>query len=355
MAYTDMPVEQARRHTTDVVAPQDLWEFWEATLSESRAKATAMTSSPTATGLTQVTTEDIRFSGFAGDRIAAWLHRPVGVEHPPVVLRFWGYGRGRGLSHEVPFWTNAGYAVLAVDMRGQGGQHGAGDTPDEYGSSPSHPGFLTRGIADASTYYYRRLMADAALAADVVEQFPGLDAARIVAVGGSQGGALAVAAAALNPEKIAAVLADVVFLSDVLRALQITGTEPYSELTQYLKTQHGLRAQALETLRYFDVAVLAARATAPALFSVGMMDPICPPSTVYAAFNAYGGPKEIHEYPYSGHEGGGPWQERAQLSWLRQTLPPKLVGDDDWTRVAPTTGAAPQQHTRLARGSEGQG
>lgn len=73
----------------------------------------------------------------------------------------------------------------------------------------------------------------------------------------------------------------------------------------------------METLTYFDAAVLAGQATAPALFSVGLMDPICPPSTVYAAYNAYAGTKQIREYPYAGHEGGGPWQEREQLGWLQ--------------------------------------
>lgn len=315
MGYADMPIEQARQHRTDVVAPDDLWQFWDDTLAASRAKASAPTLERVDTGLTRVETHDVRFSGFDGERIAAWLHVPAGERDVPVVTRFWGYGRGRGLAHEVPLWTNAGYAVLAVDMRGQGGQYGAGDTPDPHGSGPSHPGFLTKGILAREDYYYRRLMTDAALAVDAVADLPAVDPSRIVAAGGSQGAGIAIAAAALN-NKVSRVMADVVFLSDIPRALQITGTDPYGELARYLKAQHGHLESALDTLRYFDVAVLASRATATAIFSVGMMDPICPPSTVYAAYNAYGGPKEIHEYPYSGHEGGGSWQERAQLRWL---------------------------------------
>ena len=64
----------------------------------------------------------------------------------------------------------------------------------------------------------------------------------------------------------------------------------------------------------------ARRATAPGLFSVALMDEICPPSTVFAAYNAYGGPKEIAVYPYNDHEGGGPFHEVAQLRWLRDRL-----------------------------------
>jgi cephalosporin-C deacetylase len=54
------------------------------------------------------------------------------------------------------------------------------------------------------------------------------------------------------------------------------------------------------------------------------MDEICPPSTVYAAYNAYAGPKEIRVYPYNDHEGGREFQVGEQLSWLasRLTSPP---------------------------------
>ena len=60
----------------------------------------------------------------------------------------------------------------------------------------------------------------------------------------------------------------------------------------------------------------ARHATAPALFSVALMDDICPPSTVFSAYNAYAGDKSIELYTYNNHEGGGPHQDRAQLAWL---------------------------------------
>ena len=53
----------------------------------------------------------------------------------------------------------------------------------------------------------------------------------------------------------------------------------------------------------------------------GLMDQVCPPSTVYAAYNAYAGPKEIRTYPFNDHEGGHAFQERAQLAWLGEHLP----------------------------------
>ena len=63
------------------------------------------------------------------------------------------------------------------------------------------------------------------------------------------------------------------------------------------------------------------RARAAGLFSVGLMDTICPPSTIFAAYNAFAGKdKTINEYGFNDHEGGGAFQERAQLRWLAERI-----------------------------------
>ncbi len=48
------------------------------------------------------------------------------------------------------------------------------------------------------------------------------------------------------------------------------------------------------------------------------MDGVCPPSTVYAAFNAYQGPKDITVWPYNNHEGGGPEDQLRTIRVLRE-------------------------------------
>ena len=57
-----------------------------------------------------------------------------------------------------------------------------------------------------------------------------------------------------------------------------------------------------------------------ALFSAALMDPICPPSTAYAAFNAYAGPGEMKLWEFNGHEGGEGFQQLRRLDFLAQTL-----------------------------------
>ncbi|MEV6740878.1 acetylxylan esterase [Streptomyces sp. NPDC051104] len=79
------------------------------------------------------------------------------------------------------------------------------------------------------------------------------------------------------------------------------------------------RAQStLDTLDYFDGVNFAQRATAPALFSVVLMDPICPPQTVHAAFNRYAGEdRTMTVWPFADHGGGCGSNPPAQLARLR--------------------------------------
>jgi cephalosporin-C deacetylase len=174
---------------------------------------------------------------------------------------------------------------------------------------------MTRGIEHPDTYYFRRVMTDAVRAIDAAAGLAAVDAERIAVAGGSQGGGLALAAAALHPGAKAALI-DVPFLCHFPRALRIAQQGPYAELVGYLKVRRTAEARALSTLAYFDGVHLAPRAQSPALFSVALMDPVCPPSTVFAAYHAYQGAKSIEVYPYNEHEGGGAQHQVAQLRWL---------------------------------------
>jgi cephalosporin-C deacetylase len=260
----------------------------------------------------------VTYRGADGDPVHAWLHLPAGAAATaplPAVVQFQGYDGGRGLANQDIFWAAAGYAQLIMDTRGQGSGWSVGDTPDPAGSAPAGLGFLTKGISSASSYYYRRVYLDAVRAVDAVRAHPMVDGARVAVCGGSQGGGLALAVAALVPD-LAGVMTDVPFLSDFRRAADVAQEGPYLELVRYLSAHRDLVDATFEVLAYFDVAVLATRATAPALFSVAMMDQTCPPSTVYSAYNAYGGAHEINEYRYNDHEGGDIFQKVAQLRWL---------------------------------------
>lgn len=316
MPYYDLPRDELVSYAPTLPRPEDFDQFWAQTLAESRDQAEPASFRRLETGLTLVDVFDVTFSGFGGHPVRAWLHLPANAEGPlPALARYQGYGGGRGLAVEVSTWALAGYATLVMDTRGQGSASSPGETPDPVGSSPSHPGFMTRGILDPRDYYYRRVYTDAVLAWETLRRHPLVDPSRVAITGASQGGGISLAVAGLVPD-VWAVLTDVPFLCDFARATTIVGSDPYGEIVRYLRAHRDHNEAVFSTLAYFDAASLARLATAPALFSVALMDEICPPSTVYAAYNNYGGRKEIVEYPFNDHEGGQAFHQSLQLAWL---------------------------------------
>ncbi|PZM93430.1 MAG: acetylxylan esterase [Actinobacteria bacterium] len=323
MALFDLSLDELWRYRPQVSPPADLDTFWEETLAEARAVAAPAVTAKVTTPLRRVTTYDVSFTGFAGQQIKAWLNLPAEATDPlPVVVEFIGYGGGRGLPHEWLLWVSAGYAHLVMDTRGQGASWRGGDTPDPGpdGAGPSVPGYLTRGVLDPASYYYRRLITDAVRAVEVAAELPGVDATRLAVVGTSQGGGLALAAASLVPDKVSAVVAQVPFLCHIRRAITITDANPYHELVRFCRIHPDRAATALATVDYVDMVHLVPRATAPALFSAALMDDICPPSTVFAAYHAYAGPKEIEVYEWDGHEGGRAHFSQRSMEFLANVI-----------------------------------
>ena len=322
MALTDLTLDELVAYRPAVREPRDFDEFWAGTLAEARAHDLGLAAAEVATPYPAVVVRDVSFAGFGGDRINAWFTVPRGEDGPlPAVVEFIGYNGGRDLPGESLHWASAGYAHLLVDTRGQGGGWGGGgDTPDPHGSGPSAPGYMTRGIRRPDTYVYRRVLTDAVRAVEAVRALPGVDPARVAVHGRSQGGGISIAVSGLVPDLVA-VLPDVPFLCHFERALDITPDGPFLEVTRYLSVHRDQVDEVLATLSYVDAVNFARRATAPAFFSVALMDPICPPSTVYAAYNHYAGAakdiaKDITVYRYNGHEGGESHQRQAQIRWL---------------------------------------
>jgi cephalosporin-C deacetylase len=206
-----------------------------------------------------------------------------------------------------------------MDTRGQGSTWSAGDTPDLYadGGNAHFPGSMTKGILDPKHYYYRRVFTDAARAIEAACAHPLVDASRVAVAGGSQGGGIAIAAAGLVPDVVAA-LPDVPFLCHYRRATELVDSYPYKEIAEYCHIHRDKVETVFRTLSYFDGVNFSARAKAKTLFSVGLMDQVCPPSTVYAAFNYWTGEKEINVYPYNGHEGGGSYHTLEKLKFLKK-------------------------------------
>lgn len=323
MAFFDLPYEQLLTYKPPRNEPVDFDAFWQSTLAETRQYPLNPRFQPYQPGLKTLEVFDASFAGFGGQEIKAWMILPAQNRGKlPCVVEYIGYGGGRGSPLDYLTWPAAGYATFVMDTRGQGSTWQPGDTPDPepVGTNPHHPGFMTRGVLNPHTYYYRRVFADAVRAIEAAQSFAGVDAGRIAVTGGSQGGGITLAAAGLSPD-VKVAMPDVPFLCHYRRATQLVDTLPYGEITNFCKVHRDKVEQVFQTLAYFDGMSFSARAGATALFSVGLMDTICPPSTVYAAYNHYAGPKEIRVYEYNNHEGGATYQAEAKLKFLQDLWP----------------------------------
>jgi cephalosporin-C deacetylase len=322
VAFFDFPLDRLQTYQPPRDEPGDFEAFWRDTLAEAEGFPLAARFEAIDYGLRTLEAFDVTFNGYGGQPIKGWLLLPRERSGAlPCVVEYLGYGGGRGFPLNHLVFSSAGFAHFIMDTRGQGSAWSHGDTPDlePEGSNPQHPGFMTRGVLRPQTYYYRRVFTDAVRAVAAARSHPAIDASRIAAAGGSQGGGITLAVSGLVPD-IKVAMPDVPFLCHYRRATEITNDNPYAELVRYCTIHRDKVDTVFDTLAYFDGLNFAARARAQALFSAGLMDTICPPSTVFAAYNHYAGPKEIKVWRYNNHEGGGAHQTVEQVKFLQEML-----------------------------------
>jgi cephalosporin-C deacetylase len=327
LAWFDKPLDELRKYRAPKFEPKDFDAFWKRTLAEAAAHPLAATFTPVREAIYDtVSVEDVSFAGFGGQTVKGWFIAPRqtrGSKKLPCVVTYIGYGGGRSLPVDHLTWAAAGIATLVMDTRGQGSNWSPGDTPDDAppgATGPAFPGVMTRGIQSPESYYYRRVFTDAVRAVEAAEAHPLVDTQRIAVTGGSQGGGITIAAAALCGKRVKLAMPDVPYLSHMRRATQITDAQPYSELVSYLKCHRNKVEDVFRTLAYFDGVNFAPRIKARCLFSTALMDLICPPSTVFAAYNAVKAPKDIRIYDYNNHEGGGMFQIVERMKFARKYL-----------------------------------
>ena len=300
----DLSREELKTYQGTNPRPDDFDTYWEKALTEMNAVDSQVELVPDEEfKVPFATCSHLWFTGVGGARIHAKLLQPKkGAEPHPAVLQFHGYRHSSGDWHDKLSYVAAGFTVAALDCRGQGGF--SEDVGGIKGTTAL--GHIIRGLEDApEKLFFRSVFLDTAQLAKIVMEMMDIDETRVGTMGGSQGGGLALACAALEPRiKLAAPIFP--FLSDYQRVWEMEqAKDAYFELKDYFRRhdpRHQRESEVFRCLGYIDIQHLAPRIKAEVLMASGFDDTICPPSTQFAAYNKIASKKSVEIYPDFGHE-----------------------------------------------------
>ncbi|WP_284646051.1 acetylxylan esterase [Paenibacillus silviterrae] len=300
MGFLDRKVKDLYQYTPELTTPEDLDSFWNRTLEQAGQVTVPAKRQLISTPMRGVQAYQVTYQGYADTPVNGCFLVPSlwNEERFPCVIQLHGYTGSSLLPEHYAPWLLAGIAVFAIDIRGQAG--GTGDLlPQETGMAK---GWITKGIDDKDTCYYKAISVDCLRAIDWVAEQPEVDTARIGVAGGSQGGGLAMLMSALS-DKLAFAIADIPNMCHMDWGI-FNSTGSLTEAADYVSRFPDKWEAVTKTLSYFDNMNLAHRIRIPILVSVSLKDTVCMPETVFAAYNRITSEKQLHIYPFRGHSTG---------------------------------------------------
>ena len=246
---------------------------------------------------------DLYFNSMGNARIYSKILIPDNVTGKiPFLLIFHGYhGQSADWSRYIGY-VASGTGVVLMDVRGQAGK----SQDNSIFEGITVKGHIIRGVSEGrEKLFYKNVFLDVYLLSKIVEGFDYTDKNRISVFGESQGGALSVVCAALNPA-IRKSFIIYPFLSDYKKVVELKiTTEAYSELYRYFKfidPFHEREEEILTTLSYIDVKNFAHRIKGEVMFIASLMDDVCPPETQIAVYNNLECEKKLLLMPEYLHE-----------------------------------------------------
>jgi cephalosporin-C deacetylase-like acetyl esterase len=222
----------------------------------------------------------------------------------------------------------AGVSAYAGDVRDaekgiitlQIGIHGIPVTMDPSAytdlAAGSLNGYWSYNLDDRDRYYYKRVFMGCIRANDFVVSLPQYDGVNLVVTGGSQGGALSIVTAALDP-RVKWTALRYPAMADMTGYLKgRAGGWPH--IFDATNPQNNTEAK-IKTAAYYDVANFAKLVKIPSFFAMGYNDETCPPTSMFAAYNSIAGPKELKLFIETGHW-TFPEENEAVTNWLMDKL-----------------------------------
>lgn len=304
MPMVDMPIRELEQYNGMNPRPADHDAYWDNAIAEMKAIDPQITMTKAAFQAPNAECYDLYFTGVNGARVYAKHARPKNITGKiPAVVMFHGYSGDSGSWMDKIAYAANGFAVFALDCRGQAGK--SEDVGGVYGNT--YHGHIIRGLCEdnPNKLLFRDIFLDTAQLAGIAIDMDFVDENKVYATGGSQGGALTIACAALEP-RVSKAVTIFPFLSDYKRVWDMDlDIQAYAELKDYFRNydpRHEKEDEIFTKLGYIDVQYLAPRIKADTIMITALLDNVCPPSTQYAAYNKMTCNKKHIIYPDFTHE-----------------------------------------------------
>ncbi len=283
-------------YESKAIKPNDFEQFYENLLSKTCFENLEIIECKEFS-IENISMNNLFFTTDDGARVHAKYTYPKAGKIKKVILSFHGYYGNSGSWFEKIAYAKLGYAVLALDVRGQSGL--STDVCQTTGSTLK--GMVIKGLVDGpENMYYTQIYMDTYRLANIAKKLH--PKTKIVAVGASQGGALAAVCSALCPE-ISQCIINYPYLSDIEHAYDLG--MPYDGIESYFKLEDPLAEtydMFFNRLRYIDIQFFANKIKADTFMFVGMKDIVCPPECQSAFFNKLNCRKKTYFYREKGHE-----------------------------------------------------
>jgi len=294
----------------------DFGAFWQTAVARVNDADPGLEATDTDYVVPGIAVRDIRFRGLDGTSVMGWFLRPAGVNRPlPVIVVFHGGNWHRGRPLDFAPWMMAGFAVLTMDFRQQGGRTGSSTAMEMFGVNH----WIIMNIETPREFYLYHAWTDALMGLRVARSMPEVDADRSVVFGDSQGGGVALIMAALDPQ-VRLCVANMPSFCWWEKRVQ-TRTACANMIADYISRNLDQMATVFRTLSYFDVINFVDRIRCPVICSCGLEDVSTPPACVYAAYNNIRSEKEMINCPFTGHDVPC-WVREREMAWILRKLRP---------------------------------
>ena len=304
--------EQLKPYTKN---PADFDAFWQKNLEEARKTPVSITCEPAPDYSTdKVETSLLKIRTDRRHSVYAYLIKPKKQGRYPVVLTPPGAGI-KTIKNVSVDYAEQGMIRLMMEIHGISPKLTDEQFKDISNAFSDENGYLENGLDNRDNYYMKHVYVACVRAIDFLTSLPEWDGTNVFVQGGSQGGALSLITAGLDP-RVTACVANHPALSDMAGYAEQGRTGGYPH---FHRENQMLTPEKIQTLQYYDVVNFARRIKCPVYLTWGYNDNVCPPTTSYVVWNLITSPKESLITPINEHW-TTPETNKSQIVWLKKNI-----------------------------------